>query len=429
MASIRKRNGTYQIIVSLGRDSTGHKITETTTYTPKATTPRAIEKEVEEFSRVFEDRVKSGKYFDGEKITFEEYADTWRADWAKFNLTKRVQEDYDSILKNRVFPYIGNLKIAKIRPSNIQAIITKMSSKYAVKTIKYTYTVINSVMSYAYNMEVIGENPCSRCKLPKQSEEIDGDKLHFFDLDQAKTFLNALSREYKSTYKSHERTLKKTGEAYTVPEYEETRTIPLQFQAYFQIAIYGGFRRGEMIAITWDDVDFQKNTISINKAFTRTKEEGQFLKPPKTKAGNRTVVLPASCFETLKKWKTEQMELCLKLGTQWKGSRGKDYGKNFVFIQTESGRAMDLDTPSHKFGEILAMYNATCEREEDKLPIIRLHDLRHTSATLLLSEGVDIETVSKRLGHEKASVTLDIYGHALPAKDDEASRKLETLFA
>ena len=74
------------------------------------------------------------------------------------------------------------------------------------------------------------------------------------------------------------------------------------------------------------------------------------------------------------------------------------------------------------------MYNESCEREEDKLPLIRLHDLRHTSATILLSEGVDIETVSHRLGHKKCSVTLDVYGHWMEDNDRKASEKLEEVF-
>ena len=122
------------------------------------------------------------------------------------------------------------------------------------------------------------------------------------------------------------------------------------------------------------------------------------------------------------------MEMAVSLGSKWEGLRGDDYDKNSVFI-TDTGSQMCVDTPSHKFKEILDMYNATVEDESKKLPIIRLHDLRHTSATLLLSENCDIETVSHRLGHSKASVTLDIYGHALETKDRSASEKLTQLFA
>ena len=92
------------------------------------------------------------------------------------------------------------------------------------------------------------------------------------------------------------------------------------------------------------------------------------------------------------------------------------------------GSRMDIDTPSHKFKKAIEYYNSTCTNEEDKLPLIHLHDLRHTSATLLLANHVDIETVSHRLGHSKPSITLDVYGHWMEETDRTASDTLETLF-
>ena len=100
------------------------------------------------------------------------------------------------------------------------------------------------------------------------------------------------------------------------------------------------------------------------------------------------------------------------------------FDKNTIFIQMDCGLPMDLASPGHKFKEILTHYNDACKKEANKLPMIRLHDLRHTGATLLLGSGVDIETVSRRLGHSKASVPLDIYAHALPENDKKASDSL-----
>jgi integrase len=124
-----------------------------------------------------------------------------------------------------------------------------------------------------------------------------------------------------------------------------------------------------------------------------------------------------------------EKELCLQLGTLWIGERGKKFDENYVFIQLDSGLPLHIDTPTHKFKEVIEMYNRTCENEEDKLPLIHLHDLRHTSATLLISNGVDISTVSHRLGHKHTSVTLDVYSHFLPDKDEEASDTLERLLS
>ena len=110
------------------------------------------------------------------------------------------------------------------------------------------------------------------------------------------------------------------------------------------------------------------------------------------------------------------------------GKTPDSFDENNIFIQIENGLPMHLSSPSHKFHEICDLYNSTRKKEEEKLPRIRLHDLRHTGATLQLGNHVDIETVSHRLGHSKASVTLDIYGHALPENDKQAAETLAAMF-
>lgn len=131
---------------------------------------------------------------------------------------------------------------------------------------------------------------------------------------------------------------------------------------------------------------------------------------------------------SLRQWHKEQMMLSLHLQGLWKGYTGKEFDKNFIFIQMETGMPMDVGTPTHKFKEILKMYNET-HGSENQLPEITLHELRHTSATLLLANGTDIETVSHRLGHSKASTTLDIYGHAMKKMDSKASDTLESILS
>ena len=281
------------------------------------------------------------------------------------------------------------------------------------------------------------ENPCTRCDDLPTIETKSGNDLSFFTEDQARRFLkNALTMEYDYTIRSHTRKLEKTGETYDVPEYTEKRKVPLQWRIYFTMAIYGQMRRGEMCALTWDDIDFENHVISINKAVREVKGLGRVIKEPKTKAGIRDLIMPSDLFELLKEWKKEQVKLCVSLGTAWKGHRTttlkdgtKDsFGKNALFIQKENGLPIDVSTPYHKFGEIVDYYNQQCKNEKDRLPKIRLHDLRHTGATLLLGKNADIETVSRRLGHSKASVTLDIYGHALPENDKKAAETMESMF-
>lgn len=441
MASIKSRpnkDGTisYLITVSLGRDPEGKKLFKTTTFVPKSKAPTRAKKEAEAFAVQFEKQVIDGDIVSGDNVSFAEFVEVWKKNWLPAK-TPTVRENYADVLRVRVLPKIGHLKITAIRATHIDKILKdEQAEGKAPKTVRMTFTVINSVFRYAVKKQYVRENPCLRCDdLPPITMKT-GNDLSFFDRDQAKRFLNdALTRQYDVQIKGHKRTLKKTGETYDVPGYIEKRTIHFQWRVYFTIAIDGQLRRGEMCALTWKDIDFDSHVVSITKAKANTKS-GQIIKDPKTSAGIRDIVLPVRCIDLLRQWKKDQRLLCLKMGTAWKGHRdvekdGKivdSFDDNTIFIQTDNGLPIHLSTPGHKFAEIIDLYNGTCQKEEDKLPKIRLHDLRHTGATLLLSKNTPVETVARRLGHSKASVTWDIYGHALPEDDRKASEVLEAMF-
>lgn len=441
MAYIRdrvKKDGTitFKIEVCLGYEEDGTKITENTTYIPKAQTPVKARKEAEAYAKEFEDRLKNGSaYTDGEKITFKQFVKHWDENALSRkvqsgDMTKRCREDYTKILGRYVSTSIGHMKLSKIRATHIDKIVRDLIDEgKSPKTIRNVFNVINSCFEYAFRKDFIRENPCKRCEpLPKNERKTE---LHCFNEDQVKRFLNvALTKDYDVRIKEHTRrytAYNGTHEEFTVHAYTEKRSVPLQFRVFFTLAIYGGFRRGELIGLDWTDVDPEERTIRIDEAVSKS-DEGQYLKDPKTEAGKRTIKLPRECFELLDEWKREQRKICLELGSAWEGYRGRDYDKNPIFIQTDSGKRMCVDTPSRTFRKILKAYNKTVD-EAERLPLIRLHDLRHTNASHLVASGTDIETVARRLGHSKPSFTLDVYGHALEENDEKASDVLEAIFA
>ena len=436
MASITKRIGkdgtvSYLIRVSNGRRTDGKQVFASETFFPTERTAKRIKAELDAFVHDFEMRVHDGKYVQLSKMTFDQFVLDWRSGWASKNLTQSSIEDYSNILEKRVSPYIGGLKIAKISPLHIQRIIDEESANgLKIKTVRRTFTAINSVFKYAFMMQVISENPCQRVQLPKQ--KVDNmntgyvEEIHCFNLEQANRFLKALTMEYVYTEKEHDCLWGKSGKIYHVKAREKRLEVSIQYQAYFTLALYSGFRRGEMIALVWDDVNFDENTVRICKA-TANLKEGQVIKSPKTYAGYRTIRLPKQCFEILKKWKLEERAHAFQMGEKWKGKQILDFGQQWVFIQ-KNGEQMNVSSPRQKFKDIIAWYNRQCDPNQ-RLPEIRLHDLRHTSATLLLASGIDIETVTKRMGHKHASTTLDVYGHALESVDITASEKLERLLA
>ena len=426
MANIKERNGSYLITVSNGFDYQGGRIRETITYTPTATSPKAIEKEVEKFAREFEDRVKNGEYISAEKITFVEMYHIWKKNWLdRSSLSVRVKEQYVEDLKKRVLPKIGHMKISKIKARDIEGILNDLAdSGLSILTIKRFMVSIRSVFNYAFKKEYIKENPCLRCDLPKaKSKEIG---LHYFTPDQATRFLNFLDEEFEVSVP--ERTRRDdSGNEYTVAPYTFMMKTSPMFKAYFHLAIYGGFRRGEICALTWNDLDFENQTVSINKAVSVTREFGQIIKEPKTPTSVRKVRIPKVCFDALSEWKKEEIALSFRLGTQWTGFRGNEFDQNYVFIDQTNGSLMNAHTAGIKFKKLIERYNQGVKEDDQKLPNIRLHDLRHTTATLLLANGSDIKTVSHRLGHSKASVTLDIYSHYMEETDQTASEILESL--
>ena len=184
----------------------------------------------------------------------------------------------------------------------------------------------------------------------------------------------------------------------------------------FQLCIICGFRRGECIALEWADIDFTNNIIHITKS-TSIVNGKPYTKPPKNVTSVRDVSIPDYIADLLRQWQQDQETYKLSIGSKWAGN-------NYIFIQW-NGSQMYPSTPYHTFKKVISRYNA--EHKTEPLPEITLHGLRHTSATLLISEHVDPKTVSNRLGHAQTSTTMNIYSHALRKKDTEATNSIAAL--
>lgn len=442
MANIRELKNkqgkitSFEITVSLGYDENGKKLRKRITYHPEATTAAKARKEVERYAAQYETEVLSGAVIaDRDNLRFRDFVDVWDKQLLEVrarsgDITQRCREDYIRSLTRFGLPAIGHIKMSAINAVHIDAIVNDMIMKgYAAKTIRNVFNAFRAIFDYAYRKNIIRENPCGRCNpLPKIKKS---GELHCFDENQVQRFLyDALTKVYDIPIKGSVRKYSEeygTGEEFEVRPYIEHKKVSLMFRTFFTLAVFGGFRRGELTALKWNDIDNEARTIRIDEAITMSDKDGQTTKDPKTAAGARTIKLPQECFDLLSEWKREQIKMCIELGSAWEGKRGKEFNDNYIFIQ-RTGSRMNVQTPSAKFREILVRYNESVP-DPEKLPLIRLHDLRHTNATHLIANGTDIETVSRRLGHSKPSFTLDVYGHALESKDDKASDMLEGLFS
>ncbi len=423
MASIqrieRNKGPVYKITVFIGVDSKGKQIRKTTTFVPKTTNFFKQEKEAKKFAIEFEEKVLNGRMLSGEKITLEEYCIMWLEE-SKRNLAISTYEYYSRFIKSKLIPALGFYKMSEIKSKHLKDFIANLTKKDGQElkpsSMKKNLAVVKSIFKTAWLDEIILFNPTERVRLPKHQESIY--KVQCFNQQQAEVFLKLLDCELEYEYTEHKRT-NCNGTEYIVSTYTQKHNIPKQFKVFFSIALFGGLRKGEILALTWKDIDFNSNVISITKTVCYSNKE-IVVKAPKTRTSIRKVKLPISVMQLIKEYEEEWLEYKQKLGYAWKGTQ------DFLFIQS-SGELMHPSTPYHTFKKIISYYNNTVDKSK-QLPSIPLHGLRHTAATLLIASQVDIPTVARRLGHAQKSTTMNLYVHALEELDEVASSKMEQLF-
>lgn len=421
MATIQKRGNGYKITVSNGYDIAGKQIRETITYTPDSSlTPKQQQKALEVFVFEFEQRVKNGRYLSGEKIIFKEFASKWLEEYGKHQLAVTTYDCYSSALNNNIYPAIGHFKLSQIKPLHLQGIYNKWASEgLQPATVKKRHAVISVILKTAVQWQILDSNPCEKVLLPKSNREMSD--IKYFTPGQVNIFLQALNESYTATYKGHTR-IDDTGKPYTVKEYTEARTMPTQLKLFFILAVFTGMRRGELVALTWADIDFDNNMINVNKSTTAS-TSGIVNKGTKNKSSVRRVSVPNDVIELVKAYKREQLAYRLQLGNLWEGD-------NYIFIQW-NGKQMYPDTPTHTFRDILIKHNTSEKVKNDKsleLPLISLHGLRHTNATLLIaSNKIDIKTIQNHLGHASSTTTLNIYAHPLEELEKTCADTLDSI--
>ena len=367
MANITKRGKSYSIRVSCGYDSKGKQVIQSMTWKPELNmTARQIEKELNRQAVMFEEACNRG--YQSRAVKFEVFAEEWFESYAKPNLRNTTYERMLQ-LRGRAYAAIGHLRMDKITPRQIQAFVNTLSKDganertgkpLAPKTIRHNLSFISDVFSYAVKMKMLTDNPCKRVTVPK------GEKKE------------------KDIY-----TLEEVAQLFQLLE-----TAPLKYRTFFTLAIYSGFRRGEMLGLEWKDIDWEHNVISVRRTSNYTASKGIYTDTTKTKKSQRSLKFPQSVMDLLREYKAEQDEERIKLGTKW-----QDYDRLFV---KWDGRPMNNNTPYFWLKEFC---------EENNFRFCDIHSLRHFYASALINEGVDAATVSGALGHSTITTTTSIYCH------------------
>ncbi|WP_312894945.1 site-specific integrase [Paenibacillus eucommiae] len=185
----------------------------------------------------------------------------------------------------------------------------------------------------------------------------------------------------------------------------------IHWRTMITLALTTGLRRGELLGLEWHHIDWEMGVLSVIQSVSMSPAGIVHVKEPKTKASKRKVALPPSMLEELKDYYSHKLDERDKVGDRWQGGK-----YNFMFCHPD-GKAFHQERPYLWFRAFL---------KKNNLRYIKFHSLRHTSATLLINQGVHAKIISERLGHGNIQVTMNIYGFALRSADRAAADKFES---
>lgn len=409
----------YRIVICLGYDKEGNKLVKNLTYSvDQSATPRQQEKEAMKYAMNLEDKLKYGHDFHSGRISFEEFSDRW-LESVRENLAYGTYIGYRQLLKSKIQPYFKGYRISGIQTEDIEAFYRSLAEEYSPGTIRRFANVLSCIFRTAGRWNIMESNPCRYAKKPRRVQE--SGKLRYFTPQQSLMFLKSLDLTYEVKYRRHQAAEDKEGR--TIKEYTKKCTVPTQYKLFYAISIFCGLRKGETLALHWGDVDLKGKEIRISKSIGRT-VNGFDYKDPKNPAALRRVPIPDKLSVILAEYRAEYGSLKRSLGDRWQG-------EDNLFVQYD-GKRMCHTASYQYFVRHLKRYNQWVEENPEKarlggleqLPLIPLHGLRHSCATLLNYLDVNIIDISKYLGHANCSTTMNIYAHSFEAQKRAASDKL-----
>ena len=376
--SIRKRSKqSWEICVDIGRDpSTGKRLRH---FENVRGTKRDAQRRLAELTIT----VEQGTYIKQQKhMTLAFWLRQWIDGYVLSNLAEKTRESYTHELINYVIPSLGNIKLSELRPSNINGYIAKALTQgrklrnggLSKRTVQYHYRILSKSLDDAVRAGLLSVNPCKSISPPRDAHKT----IPAFGPDELDKLITALKQS--------------------------------NFYLYYYTLLLTGLRRSELLALKWNEVDLELASIYVSHSLHRLDDGTIVIKEPKTARSRRPVDLPVSLVTLLRQYKDSQKMERLMLG-------GKLSEDDFIFSHAD-GKPLNPSTVTHTFAKII---------KRAGLPSIRLHDLRHIHATMLLKAGVHPKVVQERLGHSSITTTLDIYSHTVPGLQRAAAERIDAL--
>ena len=378
---IRKRGNSWAIVIELPRDPQTGKRRQQWHYT------HGTKKDAERTLGELLHSVEEGSYLKPSKVSLAEFLEEWLQGYVELNCSPRTKASYEMIVRCHLVPELGDILLSQLNPRHLQAFYSRQKVQGRVdgkgalssKTVRYCHSLLAEALEHAVKMGLVSRNVAQATEAPR----VDHKVMSILMLEDIPKFLEAAKR---------------------TPYY-----------TLFYLLLHTGLRRGEALALRWKNVDLGLSSLGVlgylSVAETVYKLAGDYIvKEPKTPSSRRRIALPPSLVLVLRQHRTEQ--------EAQQALRGKPLTDNdFVFAHQDSN-LLDPSTVSHAFNKVI---------RKTGLPHIRLHDLRHTHASLLLQAGVHPKVVQERLGHSSIRVTLDTYSHVVGGLQEAAAQHFDEL--
>lgn len=320
---------------------------------------------------------REGQYVDKNAITVSAYLNDWLTAHA-LEVKPRTLASYSYLVRQYIEPHIGSMRLQAVRPTTLSALYRDLLDNggkdglgLSRRTVDYVHSILRKAFNDAVNSEqLLTSNPAMRAKRPRR--EVRGLR-EVWSADELRVFLDLVSTH--------------------------------RLYAFYRLAAYTGARRGELLNLRWDDVDWKAPAIRIRGSVGMV--DGKRVEGTTKGGRERTVSLDAGTVRILKKHRQHQLADNMTAGKAWKG-------KGHVFANG-LGEPIYPDSPSQLMTKLLVAYNLPVDDlpPAKPLPHMRLHDLRHIHATMLLMAGVPPHVVADRLGHADPSITLRVYAHVI----------------
>ena len=321
---------------------------------------------------------EQGMLATGPQQTMKQFMEYWLEEVHRPTIRTSSYANYRSILDKHILPALGHIQVQKLTMQHIQKFYaSELKEGRSPKTIKIYHAVLHNALSHAVYINLVSRNVSDLAtkSLPKQTRY----EIQPLSTEQAQVFLEKVKGHHLETL--------------------------------LTLALITGMRRGELLALRWQEIDFDNKYLQVCRSVRREAKRGLVVNEPKTQAGRRKIVLSPFLVEVLKQHRISQLEARLQAGTAW-----EDHGLVFC---TKRGRLSD---PTY----MLVMFKKLLN--DVGLPRMRFHDLRHSAATLLLAMGVHVKVVQELLGHSNITMTLNVYSHVLPSLQQDAMNKISDLF-